>query len=136
MIYPNGLKTRTSISIEGQEQLVVLLERATLIGPSTSKYIKSIIETGRMERRIIDGCKAILTLEIAYGAERLEAACDRGLAGSKFNHSTIVNILQNKQDQLPQSTTSLIGGKNGNTKSLDSLRGETFFNIPTYDIDE
>lgn len=136
MIYPNGLKTRTSISDGGQEQLVVLLERASLIGPSTIKYIKSIIETGRMERRIIDGCKAILTLEIAYSAERLEAACKRGLAGTKFNHSAILNILQNKQDQVPQKPPSLAGGKTGNTETLDSLRGATFFNIPTNNADE
>jgi len=139
MIDPNSLKTRISISDVGKEHLVALLQKAEPLGSSTAEYIKRVIEAGRMERRIIEGCSAILSLKIAYGVERLEAACKRGLAGTKFNYGAILNILQNKQDQLPQthpSTPSISGGTNGNVEVTESLRGAEFFNIQNNDTDE
>lgn len=145
MIDIDYLNTRTSISNEGKEQLVTLMANASLVGASTVEYMKSIIETGRMERRIIDGCKAILSLKIAYSFERLEAACNRGLTGNKFNYGAILNILQNKQDlvaqmpvisQVPPDRYSLSGGANENTEASESLRGAIFFNLENNDIDE
>jgi len=151
MIDFNDLKSRTFISDEGKERLMVLLEEAALMGPNIAEYFKGIIKSGRMERRIIDGCRAILSLKIAYSVERIEAACKRGLAGNKFNYGAILNILQNKQDLnvqtpgIPQiyhastvspATSGPTVSVNKNTDTSESLRGSTFFNLQNNHINE
>lgn len=100
---------------------------ACLIGSATAGYMMRMIETGRMEKRIVDGCKALLTLRQAYGATRLEQACSKALESSKYNYTIIKNILLNHQECVstpssPQNWTNTNG-------SHENLRGPSSFEI-------
>jgi len=56
-------------------------------------YLRGIAEHGKMEKRIIDGCKAILRLARLLGNEKVERACGRALQGNKYNYETIKSII-------------------------------------------
>lgn len=101
--------------------------KACLIGPATAGYMMRIIETGRMEKRIVDGCKALLALKLAYGATRLEQACSKGLANSKYNYTIIKNILLNHHEVVPATPTARDWDNAKGTH--ENLRGPSSFEI-------
>ena len=51
-------------------------------------------------------CLGILRLERQYGAERLEAACDRGLDIGARSYGSIQSILKNGLDRRPRRPSS------------------------------
>lgn len=102
--------------------------KACLIGPATAGYMMRIIETGRMEKRIVDGCKALLALKLAYGARRLEQACSKGLSNGKYNYTIIKNILLNHQEWVAHSSSSQNMDSNTN-RAHKNLRGPSSFEI-------
>ena len=79
---PDGLQSLSHYYIQAQE-----------IGENTAVYLRRIAEHGKMEKRIIDGCKAILRLARLLGNEKVERACSRALQGNKYNYETIKTIL-------------------------------------------
>lgn len=88
-------KLKTSISPAGIEQINQCYAKACLIGVKTSYYMRQMIEHGKKEQQVVDGCKALLSLRLAYGEQRLEQASIRGLNGDRYNYSIIKNILLN-----------------------------------------
>jgi hypothetical protein len=100
-----------------------------------------VIEHGRMEKRVLDSCKAIINLKMAYNGERLENACIRGLFGPKYNYEVLKNILLNNLDQIaPGGDFSKIeqsnlkqtqwqnSGIDNESSNTDHLRGAASFN--------
>jgi len=79
----------------GIEQLSSCYHQAKQIGDNTAIYLRFIIEQGKMEQRIIDGCKAILRLARLYGNQTVENGCHRALQGKKYNYNTIKAIITN-----------------------------------------
>jgi len=47
-------------------------------------------------------CLGLLRLMNTYGAERMEAACQRALRGYKYSYGTIKKILDNNMDLLKE----------------------------------
>lgn len=108
---------------------IVLLQQyysqAEKIGTATATYLYLLIKNARMEKRMVDGCRALLRLSRVYGSLRLEAACTRALQGNKYNYTIIKNILINHLE----SAELIIASENENrpAKNHENLRGQHFF---------
>ncbi|GAB3357782.1 hypothetical protein GCM10027566_21970 [Arachidicoccus ginsenosidivorans] len=124
----NNLTTRTPLSPISRAELQGLYEKALQIGPSVATYLEKLVVYGQMEQRILDGARALLSLQIAYGSVRLENACKRGLMGSKSNCEVVKNILRNNMDQVCTKGRPTIK-KKGNMQDTEYLRGPESFNI-------
>lgn len=76
---------------------------AAAIGPSTAKLTALILESRPHPEQGYRACIGILRLARHYGAERLEAACDRGLDIGARSYGSIQSILKHGLDQRPPS---------------------------------
>jgi transposase len=78
---------------------------AVAIGPSTAKLAALILESRPHPEQGYRACLGILRLARQYGAERLEAACDRGLDIGARSYSSIQSILKHGLDRRPAKPT-------------------------------
>ena len=78
---------------------------AAAIGPSTAKLAALILESRPHPEQGYRACLGILRLARQYGAERLEAACDRGLDIGARSYSSIQSILKHGLDRQPPQPT-------------------------------
>lgn len=78
------------------------LQKATDNGPNTYDFMMKIMESKQVIEQSYSSCQGILRLIKAYGPIRTEAACKRGLKGSRFRYTVIKNILENNMDQLEE----------------------------------
>jgi len=69
------------------------------IGPATKTLVETILTGRRHPEQGFRTCLGILRLGKAYGAERLEAACSRGLEIGASSYGTIASILKNNLDR-------------------------------------
>jgi transposase len=74
---------------------------AAAIGPSTAKLTSIILESRPHPEQGYRACIGILRLARHYGAERLEAACNRGLEIGARSYSSIQSILKHSLDRRP-----------------------------------
>jgi transposase len=74
---------------------------AAAIGPSTAKLAALILESRPHPEQGYRACLGILRLARQYGAERLEAACDRGLDIGARSYGSIQSILKHGLDRRP-----------------------------------
>jgi transposase len=74
---------------------------AAAIGPSTAKLTALILESRPHPEQGYRACIGILRLARHYGAERLEAACDRGLDIGARSYGSIQSILKHGLDRRP-----------------------------------
>ena len=123
----NNLSTRISLTPQGRSELQALYKKALLIGPNVADYLQKLVALGYMEQRILGGARALLGLQIAYGNQRLESACKRGLMGSKCNYEVIKTILLNNMDQIPQKSHPPNTDKV--KQNTEYLRGPESFNL-------
>lgn len=63
------------------------------------------MESKKVIEQSYTSCLGLLRLISAYGPVRMEAACTRGLSGSKFSYTAIKNILANNMDLMEQEAT-------------------------------
>jgi hypothetical protein len=77
----------------------VCLAQAKLIGVATYLILEDLLQHPSNTR--LRKAQAILRLAEEYGAERLEAACERGLQHSNIKYETIRRILENALDKVP-----------------------------------
>jgi hypothetical protein len=113
-----------SLSRKATSELQQYYEEAQKVGDKTASYIRLLIEKGRSETTMLNGCRGIIRLSRIFGKERMEAACVRGLQGSKYNYKTIKNILINRLDKdenTPEEVDGIV------PSSHDNLRGASFF---------
>ena len=73
------------------------------IGPATAQLIELILERRRIPSRASAPALGILRLVRPYGAERLEAACQRGLEIGARTYGSIASILKNGLDRQAAS---------------------------------
>ena len=78
---------------------------AAAIGPSTAKLAALILESRPHPEQGYRACLGILRLARQYGADRLEAACDRGLDIGARSYSSIQSILKHGLDRQPPQPT-------------------------------
>lgn len=71
------------------------------IGPSTGSIVQRILESRPHPEQGYRSCLGLLRLDKRYSAERLEAACARGLAIGALSYRSIRSILEKGLDQLP-----------------------------------
>ena len=74
---------------------------AATIGPSTNALTAFILESRPHPEQGYRACIGILRLARQYGAERLEAACDRGLDIGARSYGSIQSILKHGLDRRP-----------------------------------
>ena len=79
---------------------------AASLGPNTAMLADLILESRPHPEQGYRACIGILRLARQYGAERLEAACTRGLEIGARSYGSISSILQNGLDRRPPSRTA------------------------------
>jgi transposase len=72
---------------------------AAAIGPSTAKLVALILESRPHPEQGYRACIGILRLARHYGADRLEAACDRGLDIGARSYGSVQSILKHGLDR-------------------------------------
>ena len=82
---------------------------AAAIGPSTAKLTELILESRPHPEQGYRACIGILRLGRQYGADRLEAACDRGLDIGARSYGSIQSILKHGLDKRPAPVTEQLG---------------------------
>jgi transposase len=86
-----------------------LMHEAAKIGPSTIALVEAIMTAKPHPEQGFRSCLGILRLEKTYGAQRLEAACQRGNDIGARSYGSIASILKhrldraNAQDNAPES---------------------------------
>jgi transposase len=97
---------------------------AARIGPSTARLTATILTSRPHPEQGYRACLGILRLERQYGAERLEAACDRGLDIGARSYGSIQSILKNGLDRRPRRS-----GSQGELGLADhpNLRGPRYY---------
>lgn len=78
-----------------------LLAKGLAIGPSTQKAMERILVSSFYPEQNFKSAYGVLMLENVYGKERLEAACERVLTGTRINYTLIKNILGSGLDKMP-----------------------------------
>ena len=79
---------------------------AAAIGPDTATLAALILESRRHPEQGFRACLGILRLARHYGAERLEAACRRGLEIGARSYASVNSILQHGLDRRPPPRTA------------------------------
>ena len=83
-----------------------LKRQANAIGNNTGILIEVIMRERRHPEQGFRACTGIIRLAKAYGAERLEAACERALEINARSYSSVNSILKTNYDQRrPHRTT-------------------------------
>jgi transposase len=76
-----------------------LMREAAAIGPATTALVETILHAKPHPEQGFRACLGILRLVRAWGSERVEAACQRGLDIGARSYSSIVSILRNNLDR-------------------------------------
>ena len=100
-----------------------LLAAAEKIGPSTVALCETIMRTKPHPEQGFRSCLGILRMEKTYGAQRLEAACRRGISIGAASYRSIASILQTGLDKafLPDTTPDAEPIRHGN------IRGRSYY---------
>jgi transposase len=76
-----------------------LRSEAAGVGPATAGLVERILEDRPHPEQGFRACLGILSLKRRFGAERLEAACLRGLDLNARTYNAIADILKNRLEQ-------------------------------------
>ena len=76
---------------------------ATAIGPATAALAAVILESRPHPEQGFRACLGILRLVRGYGAERVEAACARGLEIGARSYGSVQSILKHGLDRHPSA---------------------------------
>jgi transposase len=74
---------------------------ANKTGENTRKLIEGVLAGRPHPQQGFRTSLGILRLQTPYGAQRLEAACQRALAIQSFSYKSVESILKNGLDQIP-----------------------------------
>ena len=78
-----------------------LLAQALEIGPFTHSALERILLSSFYPEQNFKSAHGVLMLVKVYGIQRLEAACERVLSGTRINYTLIKNILSSGLDKAP-----------------------------------
>ena len=94
------------------------IERATQVGISTVSAVSRILEQKIFAEQTYNSCLGVFRLGEKYGNARLEAACNRALAGYKVTYMIIKNILERNLDKAPSQEDLFV-----NIPEHENIRG-------------
>jgi transposase len=101
------------------------LERwAAKIGPGTAQAVAAILASRPHPEQGFRAALGVLRLEKSYGAERLEAACQRAVALRACRYKSIASMLDKGLDRVPAAaatTATLLPADH------DNLRGPGYY---------
>ena len=78
------------------------LRSGTIIADNTEAYVEVIMRQRRHPEQGFRSCLGILRLAKTFGADRLEAACERAAAIHARSYSSLHSILKNGLDRQPR----------------------------------
>lgn len=78
-----------------------LIAWAEQTGPATGRLVAGILERRPHPEQGYRACLGLMRLGREYGAERLEAACQRAESLRSYRFRTVEHILHHQQDRLP-----------------------------------
>jgi len=78
-----------------------LIHWADKTGPAAGRVVAGILESRPHPEQGYRACLGLMRLGRLYGAERLEAACNRAERLHSYSYRTVKNILTSSQDRLP-----------------------------------
>ncbi len=113
-----------NLSVEKAVLLEQLFVQAAAIGPQTERYVYQLIQHSRLQKPMFSACRGILRLARLCGHQRMEAACQRALGGTKYNFNIIKNILTRNLDGPEE--IALVATTPAN-REHENLRGTRFF---------
>ncbi|MDP4282045.1 MAG: IS21 family transposase [Bacteroidota bacterium] len=97
------------------------VEKATAIGSQTANAVGRILEQKIFVEQTYNSCLGVLRLGEKYGNDRLEAACNRAMAGYKVTYMVIKNILERGLDKVsPDQNQNLLTS----LPDHENIRGE------------
>jgi transposase len=99
-----------------------LLAKAKAIGPSALQAATYILENSVYMEQNYKACFGMLLLQNKYTHQRLEAACNRALAGTRVNYTMIRNILERGLDK--QTNTA---NEPSTIPAHDNIRGKDHY---------
>jgi len=76
--------------------------QAQATGPATAALIETIMRACKHPEQGFRSCVGILRLAKSYGADRLEAACERALAIGARSYTSLASILKSGLDRKPR----------------------------------
>ena len=96
-----------------------LISQAKNIRPDTEQAITLMLVNSIYIEQNYKSCFGMLMLKKTYGAQRLEAACNRALRGSRVNYMMIKNILQRGLDKQAALFEEYIAPTHENIRGKD-----------------
>src|SRR5690242_9845622 len=95
-----------------------LRREATRIGPATAHLVELILAAKPHPEQGFRACLGILRLVRSYGADRVEAACQRGIDIGARTYSSVASVLRNNLDRAyrPQSMPDVPPIQHGNIR--------------------
>jgi transposase len=97
-----------------------LINWAKQTGAATGRVVVGILESRPHPEQGYRACLGLMRLGRQYGAQRLEAACERAEHLRSFSFSTVKNILASSQDRVPFVPPNVATSA---TPTHDNIRG-------------
>jgi transposase len=101
-----------------------LIHWAEKTGPATGRVVAGILERRPHPEQGYRACLGLMRLGRRYGAERLEAACERAEHLRSYSYRTVTNILSSAQDRLPLEDQAPAEKA---TPAHDNIRGADYY---------
>lgn len=99
-----------------------LLQQAGRLGKSIVKAASLILDSNFYVAQNYKSCFGMMQLRHKYGIDRLEAACERALLGSRVNYQMIKNILERGLDKKSLTENLYILPKHENIRGKENYR--------------
>jgi len=101
-----------------------LIHWAEKTGPATGRIVAGILNSRPHPEQGYRACLGLMRLGRRYGADRLEAACERASHLRSYSYRTVKNILSSAQDRLPFEDPAAAEGV---TVTHDNIRGGSYY---------
>lgn len=101
-----------------------LIHWAEKTGPATGRVVAGILKSRPHPEQGYRACLGLMRLGKRYGADRLEAACERADHLRAFSYTTVKNILASAQDRIAIERD---GSAQETTRTHDNIRGGTYY---------
>ena len=101
-----------------------LIHWAEKTGPATGRVVAGILKSRPHPEQGYRACLGLMRLGKRYGADRLEAACERAEHLRAFSYTTVKNILASAQDRIAIERD--VPAKEA-TRTHDNIRGGTYY---------
>jgi transposase len=101
-----------------------LIHWAEKTGPATGRVVAGILKSRPHPEQGYRACLGLMRLGKRYGADRLEAACERAEHLRAFSYTTVKNILASAQDRTAIERDA---SAQETTRTHDNIRGGTYY---------